>query len=327
MGVLTKHSINPTFFNNSAMRAFLFPGQGSQYVGMGRQTYISNGIVRDICDRADDVLGCQLTGIMFEGPDDELRQTRNAQPAIFLHSYAIYQLLNNPRPDMVAGHSLGEYTALAVANALTFDDALRLVQLRGAAMQEAGEQQPGTMAAIIGLDDEKVATICHDVCQEIGVVQPANFNSPGQLVVSGTPEAVAETMKRAKEAGAKLAKQLNVSGAFHSPLMEPARQRLAQALENTPIRDAEIPVYVNVSAQAVTLAAEIRAALLAQLTAPVRWTESAQNMAAAGANRFVEVGPGTVLQGLVKRILPGSDVASIEHQGQIDEFNANTTEA
>ncbi|MCE7933260.1 MAG: [acyl-carrier-protein] S-malonyltransferase [Chlorobi bacterium CHB2] len=309
------------------MRSFLFPGQGSQYVGMGRQTYINNGIARDICDRADDVLGFQLTGIMFEGPDDELRQTRNAQPAIFLHSYALYQLLDTPQPDMVAGHSLGEYTALAVANALTFDDALRLVQLRGAAMQEAGQQQPGTMAAIIGLDDEKVAAICTEVWQEIGVVQPANFNSPGQLVVSGTPEAVAETMKRAKEAGAKLAKQLNVSGAFHSPLMEPARQRLAQALETTPIRDAEIPVYVNVSAQAITLADDIRAALLAQLTAPVRWTESVQNMGAFGATRFVEVGPGTVLQGLVKRILPGSNVTSIEHQGQIDEFNANTTEA
>lgn len=309
------------------MRSFLFPGQGSQYVGMGRQTYISNGTVRDICDRADDVLGFQLTGIMFEGPDDELRQTRNAQPAIFLHSYAIYQLLNNPCPDMVAGHSLGEYTALAVANALTFDDALRLVQLRGAAMQEAGEQQPGTMAAIIGLDDDTVASICHDVWQEIGVVQPANFNSPGQLVVSGTPEAVAEAMKRAKEAGAKLAKQLNVSGAFHSPLMEPARQRLAQALESMPIRNAEIPIYTNVSAQAVTLAEDIRAALLAQLTAPVRWTESVQNMAAAGATQFVEAGPGTVLQGLVKRILPGSNVTSIEHQGQIDEFNTSITKA
>lgn len=294
---------------------------------MGRQTYISNGTVRDICDRADDVLGFQLTGIMFEGPDDELRQTRNAQPAIFLHSYAIYQLLNNPCPDMVAGHSLGEYTALAVANALTFDDALRLVQLRGAAMQEAGEQQPGTMAAIIGLDDDTVANICHDIWQEIGVVQPANFNSPGQLVVSGTPEAVAEAMKRAKEAGAKLAKQLNVSGAFHSPLMEPARQRLAQALESMPIRNAEIPIYTNVSAQAVTLAEDIRAALLAQLTAPVRWTESVQNMAAAGATQFVEAGPGTVLQGLVKRILPGSNVTSIEHQGQIDEFNTSITKA
>jgi [acyl-carrier-protein] S-malonyltransferase len=290
---------------------------------MGREAYLNSGSVRDIFDRADNVLGHQLTGIMFEGTEEELRQTRNAQPAIFLHSYTIYRLLDNPMPAMAAGHSLGEYTALAVANALTFDDALHLVQIRAEAMQEAGTMAAGTMAAIIGLGDDEVGEICRAVSAEVGIVQSANFNSPGQVVVSGTPEAVAAAMTQAKEAGARMAKQLNVSGAFHSPLMEPAAEKLARALETITIKNAEIPVYANVSARPITDAGEIRESLLQQLTAPVRWSESVLKMSTDGADEFVEVGPGTVLQGLVRRILPGATISGVEHLGQIAQFNQN----
>lgn len=304
------------------MRAYLFPGQGSQYVGMGREAYLGNGGVRDILDRADAILGRQLTGVMFEGPEEELRQTRNAQPAIFLHSFATFQMLANPAPEMAAGHSLGEYTALTIARVLTFEDALRLVQLRADSMQEAGEATPGTMAAIIGLDDSVIGTICCKVWEEVGVVQSANFNSPGQVVISGTEAAVLEAMSRAKEAGARLVKQLSVSGAFHSPLMEPARERLGEALATTEFRDADFPVYVNVTGQPLRGADEIREALLKQLTAPVRWSETIQKMVADGANEFIEVGPGSVLQGLVKRIAPGVATSGIEKPEQIDAFNA-----
>lgn len=306
------------------MRSFIFPGQGSQFVGMGREAYISNSILRDIFNRANDVLKCDLTGVMFEGPEEELRQTRNAQPAIFLHSYGLYQLIDNPSPSMAAGHSLGEYTALTVANALTFDDALHLVQIRAEAMQEAGSIAEGTMAAIIGLDDELIGTICCKVWEEVGVVQSANFNSPGQVVVSGTPEAVAETMKRAKEQGARMVKQLNVSGAFHSPLMEPARQKLADALEKTRIRDADFPVYVNITGEAVRGKDEIRESLLKQLTAPVQWTKTIQRMAADGATEFIEVGPGNVLQGLVKRIAPEVAVGGVTDPAQAIGLNAHS---
>lgn len=289
---------------------------------MGRQEYLDNGMVRDIFDRANGVLGEELTGVMFEGPEDELRQTRNAQPALFLHSYTLYQLLENPRPAMAAGHSLGEYTALTVANALTFDEALHLVQLRADAMQIAGESEPGTMAAIIGLDDSSIESLCFAVSAEIGVVQPANFNSPGQVVVSGTPDAVAEVMKRAKESGARMAKQLNVSGAFHSPLMEPARQKLAEALSKARFRDAEFPVYVNVMAEPLRDAEAIRDSLLLQLTRPVQWSRSILGMVADGATEFIEVGQGNVLQGLMKRIAPEVVVSGIGNQEGADAFNA-----
>jgi [acyl-carrier-protein] S-malonyltransferase len=304
-----------------AKPVFMFPGQGSQFVGMGREAYLYSSVVRDIFNRANDVLGYQLTGVMFEGPEEELRQTSNAQPAIFLHSYALYQLLRDPRPAMAAGHSLGEYTALTVANALTFDDALRLVQIRAHSMHEAGTATPGTMAAIIGLDDGTIGQICCKVWEEVGVVQSANFNSPGQVVVSGTPAAIEETMKRAKEAGARMVKQLNVSGAFHSPLMEPAREKLAAALEQAPIRDAEFPVYANVSGVPVQSAAEIRESLLQQLTAPVQWTKTIERMVADGATEFIEVGPGNVLQGLVKRIAGGVEARGIDSLEKVEQFN------
>jgi [acyl-carrier-protein] S-malonyltransferase len=278
-------------------------------------------MMRDVFNRADDVLGWQLSGIMFEGPDEELRQTRNAQPAIFLYSYALYQLLKQPGASMAAGHSLGEYTALTVANALTFDDALNLVKIRAEAMQEAGTAQPGTMAAIVGMEDAQVVTLCEAVSAEIGVVQAANFNSPGQVVVSGSPEAVAEAMRRAKEAGARMAKQLNVSGAFHSPLMASARRKLAEGLEKTRIANADFPVYVNVSAEPTTDAGAIRASLLEQLTAPVRWTETVLRMQRDGATGFVEVGPGNVLQGLVKRIAPDAVISGIADLATAEHFN------
>jgi [acyl-carrier-protein] S-malonyltransferase len=304
------------------MRAFLFPGQGSQFVGMGREAFTASSIVRDIFNRANYVLECDLAGVMFEGPEEELRATQNAQPALFVHSYALYQLLDAPRPAMAAGHSLGEYTALTVANALTFDDALRLVQIRAEAMRDAGREAAGTMAAIIGLDDDIVGRICGEVSGEIGVVQSANFNSPGQIVVSGTPEAVVETMKRAKEGGARMAKELNVSGAFHSPLMEPARQKLAEALEKTAFRDAEFPVYTNIDAAPAREAEAIRASLLKQLTAPVQWTRTIERMAADGATEFVEVGPGNVLQGLARRIAPSVPVSGVSDLKGVETFNA-----
>jgi [acyl-carrier-protein] S-malonyltransferase len=302
-------------------RAYLFPGQGSQFVGMGQEAYIASGAVRDIFDRANDVLGYRLSVVMFEGPEEELRETRNAQPAIFLQSYALYQLLNDPKPAMAAGHSLGEYTALAVANALRFDDALKLVQLRAQAMWDAGVATPGTMAAIIGMEDAAIGAICEAVNSEVGVVQSANFNSPGQVVISGAPAAVEEAMKRAKDAGARMAKQLNVSGAFHSPLMEPARERLAAALAEAPIQDAEFPVYVNVSAASVTSAADIRDSLLQQLTAPVQWTRTIERMVFDGATELIEVGPGNVLQGLAKRIASGVEIRGIDSPEKVEEFN------
>lgn len=293
------------------MRAYIFPGQGSQTVGMLRAAYLESAQVRDILDRANDVLGYELSGIMFEGPDEELRQTKNAQPAIFLHGYILYRMIEKPEAAMVAGHSLGEYTALTAANVLTFDDALRLVQVRANAMQAAGAEMPGTMAAIIGMDDDAVTALCNQVTEEVGMVRAANFNTPGQVVVSGTPEGVAAAMERAKGAGARMAKQLNVSGAFHSPLMEPARTKLAQALEATPFRDAEMPVYVNISAEPLVSAADLRDALLHQLTAPVLWTRTIERMAADGATEFIEVGPGNALQGMVKRIAAGTTVRGI----------------
>ena len=296
--------------------AYIFPGQGSQYVGMGKDIAHAFDPARRIFERADEVLGFRLSTVCFEGPEDELRQTRNTQPAIFLHSMALASVLRGAKATMAAGHSLGEYSALVYAGAISFEDGLRLVRLRGELMQQAGVELPGTMAAIVGLDPAVLEDVCKNA-ETDGVVRPANFNSPGQVVISGSVAGVRKAMQLAKAAGAKLAKELPVSGAFHSPLMEPAREGLKAALETVAIRDAEFPVYANVTASAVTSAREIRRLLFEQLTKPVRWEETVANMVADGASRFVEIGPGKVLQGLVKRIAPNVEAAGIDKASDI----------
>lgn len=282
-------------------KAYVFPGQGSQFSGMGRPLYEGNTVARAMFERANEVLGFRITEIMFEGSDEALRATDVTQPSIFLHSVILAATLPDFRPDMVAGHSLGEFSALAAAGAMTFEDALRLVAARARAMQRCCEAVPGTMAAVIGLPNETVEEVCARVD---GLVIPANYNSPGQVVISGTQEAVAAACAALKEAGAKRALPLPVSGAFHSPLMEPARVELAAAIEATPFQAPRCPVYQNVSAQAETEPEAIKANLLRQLTSPVRWTQSVEAMLADGAGEFIETGPGAVLQGLVKRIAP-----------------------
>ncbi len=281
--------------------AFVFPGQGSQYVGMAKDLAGQSAEANEYFAQADRILGFPLSRICFEGPEDELRQTKNTQPAIFLHSYVLSRLFKGLTASMAAGHSLGEYTALVHAGALEFEDALRLVRLRGELMQQAGMEQRGTMAAVVGLDASTVERICVEAA-EAGIVQPANFNSPGQIVISGSVEGVQKAMELAKAAKAKLVKELSVSGAFHSPLMASARDGLKKALDQTEIRDAKIPVYANVTARAALKSGEIRELLVRQLTMPVRWEESTVNMVKDGASTFVELGPGKVLQGLIKRI-------------------------
>ena len=290
--------------------AFVFPGQGSQYVGMAKDLYDADPAARELIDRADAVLGFPLSRCCFDGPEDELRQTKNTQPAIFLHSIVASRKLTGIRPAMVAGHSLGEYSALVAAGALDFEDALRLVRLRGELMQRAGETHKGTMAAVVGLAPGVVEEICRTASPE-GIVQPANFNSPGQIVISGSVAGVRRAMELAKQRGARLAKELVVSGAFHSPLMESARTGLKHALDQTVIRSASIPVYANVTAEPVTLGEEIRSLLVQQLTSPVRWEETVRNMARDGADRFHEIGPGKVLQGLIQRTAPGVQIFGV----------------
>ncbi len=292
-------------------RAFVFPGQGSQYVGMGKDLAGALPEAQRLFARADEVLGVPLSRICFEGPEEELRQTKNTQPAIFLHSLAVAAVMPQPRADMAAGHSLGEYTALVFAGALTFEEGLKLVRLRGELMHQAGIEQPGTMAAVIGLDGAVVADVCA-TASSAGIVQPANFNSQGQVVISGSVAGVRAAMDAAKQKGAKLVKELSVSGAFHSPLMAPAGAGLAKALDAAEIRDARIPVYANVTAGPVQDAATIRRLLLEQLTKPVLWEQSVARMAADGATEFVEVGPGKVLQGLVKRIAAGAVARGVD---------------
>ena len=280
-------------------KAYLFPGQGAQFPGMASELYASDSRARDLFDRANDILGFDITHIMFEGEAEDLKATKVNQPAIFLHSTILAACTDDFRPDMVAGHSLGEFSALAAAGAMSFDDALRLVAIHAEEMQKCCEAVPGTMAAIIGMPDASVEEICAAVD---GIVIAANYNCDGQLVISGEKAAVEEACARMKEAGAKRALPLAVSGAFHSPLMEPARLELGKAIEATPIMEPICPVYQNVSASAETDPARIKSNLLAQLTSPVRWTQSVKAMLADGADTFVELGPGTVLQGLVKRI-------------------------
>ena len=296
--------------------AFLFPGQGSQYVGMGKDLYEHNPEARSLFEQADAIVGFPLSRICFEGPDEDLRQTKNTQPAIFLHSMVVARIFRAQEASMVAGHSLGEYSALVYAGALTFEDALRLVRLRGELMQQAGVEQPGTMAAVVGLDPGIVGEVCCSAW-DAGIVQAANFNSPGQIVISGSVSGVRKAMELAKARGARMVKELPVSGAFHSPLMESAKSGLKAALEKTTIRDASIPVYANVTAKPVRAADEIRRLLNEQLTSPVRWEETIKNMAADGASVFVEIGPGKVLQGLVKRIRNDVETRGIEKLADI----------
>ena len=290
-------------------KAYVFPGQGSQFPGMAKALYEGNAKGKELLEKANDILGFRITDIMFEGTPDDLKATRVTQPAIFLHSVVLAKCYEGFRPDMVAGHSLGEFSALAAAEAISFEDALRLVYIRATQMQLCCEKVPGTMAAIVGLPDEKVEEICSS-CESI--VIPANYNCGGQVVISGEKTAVEQACEKAKAEGAKRALPLAVSGAFHSPLMEPARIELGKAIEETRIVEPICPIYQNVSAQAVTDPQTIKKNLLAQLTSPVRWTQSVRNMLADGADYFMEIGPGTVLQGLVKRISAGTEGITIE---------------
>jgi [acyl-carrier-protein] S-malonyltransferase len=292
------------------LTAYVFPGQGSQYVGMAKDLFEAHSASRALMEQADAILGFPLSGLCFNGPEEELRQTKNTQPAIFLHSVALYSAMGT-EPSMVAGHSLGEYSALVAAGALSFEDALRLVRLRGELMQRAGEEHPGTMAAIVGLSGEAVEEICREAASS-GIVRPANFNSPGQVVISGSVAGVHKGMELARSRGAKIVKELVVSGAFHSPLMESAQEGLKEGLARTAVRDARIPVYANVTGEPVRHAEEIRSLLYRQLTSPVRWEESVNNMARDGMTACTEVGPGKVLQGLVRRIAPDVATAGVD---------------
>ncbi len=284
------------------MKAYVFPGQGAQFVGMGKDLYESNALAKEMFEKANDILGFRITDLMFSGTDEDLRQTRVTQPAIFLHSVITAATLPDFKPDMVAGHSLGEFSALVASKALTFGDGLRLVYARAMAMQKACEAEPSTMAAILGLDDAKVEEILKDIDD---VVVPANYNSPGQLVISGSFRGIELACEALKAAGAKRALPLKVGGAFHSPLMEPARIELAAAIEATTINKPVCPIYQNVDAKPYSNPSEIKANLVAQLTSPVRWTQIIQHMVADGATTITELGPGMVLQGLVRKIAPG----------------------
>ncbi|MBN2727816.1 MAG: ACP S-malonyltransferase [Bacteroidales bacterium] len=291
------------------MNAFVFPGQGAQFIGMGKDLYDNHPMAKEMFETANEILGYRITDIMFSGTDEELRQTKVTQPAIFLHSVILAKCMGDKfAPEMTAGHSLGEFSALTAAGALSFEDGLKLVYQRAMAMQKACEAQPSTMAAILGLDDAKVEEVLAGINE---VVVPANYNSPGQLVISGSMTGIDKACELLKEAGAKRALPLKVGGAFHSPLMEPARVELAAAIEATEIKTPMCPVYQNVNAQPNTEPDQIKENLIAQLTSPVRWTQTVQNMLKDGASTFTEVGPGNVLQGLVKKI-GGSEILTAQ---------------
>lgn len=292
------------------MKAYVFPGQGAQFVGMGKDLYENSELAKELFEKANEILGFRITDLMFEGTDEDLRQTKVTQPAIFLHSVILAKTLGEDfKPEMVAGHSLGEFSALVANGTLSFEDGLKLVSQRAMAMQKACEMEPSTMAAIIGLDDETVEKVCAEIEE---VVVPANFNCPGQLVISGSMKGIEIACEKLKEAGAKRALPLKVGGAFHSPLMEPARVELEEAIENTNFSTPACPVYQNVNAKPVTDPAEIKRNLVAQLTAPVRFTQTMVNMIADGASSFTEVGPGKVIQGLVKKVDRKMETAGID---------------
>ena len=293
------------------MKAFVFPGQGAQFVGMGKDLYENNQVAKDLFDKANEILGFNITDIMFEGSDEELKQTKVTQPAVFLHSVISALCMGDDfKPEMTAGHSLGEFSALVAAGALSFEDGLKLVYKRALAMQKACEAAPSTMAAIIALPDATIEEVCAEVSKPGNIVVAANYNCPGQVVISGNIEAVNEACEKLKAAGAKRALPLKVGGAFHSPLMQPAKEELESAIEATEFHTPKCPVYQNVDAKPHTDPEEIKKNLIAQLTAPVRWTNEVQNMIADGATDFTECGPGKVLQGMIVKIAKGNDAVT-----------------